>query len=109
MKLVVAVIQDKDSHKLLAALTQDGFRATKLSSTGGFLREGNTTLLIGVDDEKVERVLAIIRTVCHAREQLVTPITPMTGPTDAYIPYPVEIIVGGATVFVLDVERFEKI
>lgn len=108
MKLVVAVIQDKDSHRLLAGLTQAGFRSTKLASTGGFLREGNTTLLVGVDDEQVERVTNLIKSTCRAREQLVTPLSPMGGPADSYIPYPVEIIVGGATLFVLDVERFEK-
>jgi len=108
MKLVVAVIQDKDTQRLLNGLTQEGFRATKLSSTGGFLREGNTTLLIGVEDHLVERVLRIIKSTCHSREQLVTPLSPMGGPADSYIPYPVEITVGGATIFVLDVERFEQ-
>ncbi|HYG60390.1 MAG TPA: cyclic-di-AMP receptor [Symbiobacteriaceae bacterium] len=108
MKLVVAVIQDKDSHRLLGTLTQSGYRTTKLASTGGFLREGNTTLLVGVEDEQVERVVGIIKSTCRAREQLVTPLSPMGGPADSYIPYPVEILVGGATVFVLDVERFEK-
>jgi uncharacterized protein YaaQ len=108
MKLVVAVIQDKDSHKLLDELTQSGFRTTKLASTGGFLREGNTTLLVGIEDTQVDRVVGIIKTTCHAREQLVTPLSPMGGPADSYIPYPVEILVGGATVFVLDVEQFEK-
>lgn len=108
MKLVVAVIQDKDSHRLLGALTQASFRATKLASTGGFLREGNTTLLVGVEDEQVERVVTIIKNTCRAREQLVTPLSPMGGPADSYIPYPVEIMVGGATVFVLNVTRFAK-
>ncbi|MGE5675382.1 MAG: cyclic-di-AMP receptor [Mycobacterium leprae] len=108
MKLVVAVIQDKDSHRLLGELTQTGFRATKLASTGGFLREGNTTLLLGVDDADVDRVVGLIKNSCRAREQLVTPLSPMGGPADSYIPYPVEILVGGATIFVLNVERFEK-
>lgn len=108
VKLVVAVIQDKDAHRLLTGLTQEGFRATKLSSTGGFLREGNTTLLVGVEDHQVERVLRVIKDTCRSREQLVTPLSPMGGPADSYIPYPVEVIVGGATIFVLDVERFEK-
>lgn len=108
MKLVVAVIQDKDSHRLLSGLTQAGFRATKLASTGGFLREGNTTLLVGVEDEQIDKVVGIIKSTCRAREQLVTPLSPMGGPADSYIPYPVEIVVGGATVFVLTVERFEK-
>ncbi|HEY8345698.1 MAG TPA: cyclic-di-AMP receptor [Symbiobacteriaceae bacterium] len=108
MKLVVAVIQDKDAPRLLEALTKEGFRATKLASTGGFLREGNTTLLVGVEDEQVERVVHLIKNTCRAREQLVTPLAPMGGPADTYIPYPVEVLVGGATVFVLNVERFEK-
>lgn len=108
MKLVVAVIQDKDAHRLLEVLTRAGFRATKLASTGGFLREGNTTLLVGVEDEQMDRVVGLIQNTCRAREQLVTPLSPMGGPADSYIPYPVEILVGGATVFVLDVERFEK-
>jgi uncharacterized protein YaaQ len=108
MKLVVAVIQDKDSHRLLAALVSTGIRATKLASTGGFLREGNTTLLIGVPDEQVEQVVEIIKTNCQAREQLVTPLSPVGGPADTYIPYPVEVQVGGATIFVLPVDRFVK-
>jgi uncharacterized protein YaaQ len=108
VKLVIAVIQDKDSHRLLGALTKDGFRATKLASTGGFLREGNTTLLLGTDDDQVEQVVGIIKSTCRAREQLVTPLSPMGGPADSYIPYPVEILVGGATVFVVKVEQFEK-
>lgn len=108
MKLVIAIIQDKDSHKLLEALMQAGHRATKLASTGGFLREGNTTLLVGATDDKVDDVVSIIRRTCKAREQLVTPLSPMGGPADSYIPYPVEVLVGGATVFVVDVERFEK-
>jgi uncharacterized protein YaaQ len=108
MKLVVAVIQDKDSHRLLEALTQAGFRATKLASTGGFLREGNTTLLVGVEAQHAERVVGIIKEMCRAREQLVTPLSPMGGPADSYIPFPVEIQVGGATIFVLPVERFAK-
>lgn len=108
MKLVIAVIQDKDSARLLIKLTKAGFRATKLASTGGFLREGNTTLLIGTEDHLVDQVVDIIRQTCQSREQLVTPLSPMGGPADAYIPYPVEVVVGGATILVVDVERFEK-
>jgi uncharacterized protein YaaQ len=109
MKLVIAVIQDKDSHRLLTELAASGFRSTKLASTGGFLREGNTTLFVGVEDHQVERVIGIIKSTCSAREQLVTPLSPVGGPADSYIPYPVEILVGGATMFVVDVEHFEKI
>jgi uncharacterized protein YaaQ len=107
MKLVVAIVQDKDSNRLSNALVQEGFRATKLASTGGFLRAGNTTFMVGTEDERVPEVLQVIRANCKVREQLVTPVSPMGGTTDSYIPFPVEVQVGGAAVFVLPVERFE--
>lgn len=108
VKLIIAVVQDQDQQRLLEALVQAGHGATKLASTGGFLREGNTTLLIATEAEKVEEVVHIIRDTCQAREALVTPISPVGGPADSYIPYPVEVTIGGATVLVLDIERFEK-
>jgi uncharacterized protein YaaQ len=107
MKLVVAVVQDKDSSRLSNALIKEGFRATKLASTGGFLRAGNTTFMIGIEDDRVQDVLQVIKANCKVREQLVTPVSPMGGTTDSYIPFPVEVQVGGAAVFVLPVERFE--
>lgn len=107
MKLVVAVVQDKDSNRLSSALVKEGFRATKLASTGGFLRAGNTTFMIGTEDERVNDVMKVIKANCKVRDQLVTPISPMGGTTDSYIPFPVEVQVGGATVFVMPVERFE--
>ncbi|MFD2611572.1 cyclic-di-AMP receptor [Paenibacillus gansuensis] len=107
MKLVVAVVQDKDSNRLSNALVKEGFRATKLASTGGFLRAGNTTFMIGTEDERVTEVLQVIKANCKIREQVVTPVSPMGGTTDSYIPFPVEVQVGGAAVFVMPVERFE--
>lgn len=107
MKLIIAVVQDKDSNRLSNALVQAGHRATKLASTGGFLRAGNTTFLIGTEDDKIEDVFKIIKQNCKLREQLVTPVSPMGGSTDSYVPYPVEVQVGGAAVFVLPVEKFE--
>ncbi|MEW6523936.1 MAG: cyclic-di-AMP receptor [Bacillota bacterium] len=109
MKLIVAVVQDKDAPRLVEALVQKGFRSTKLASTGGFLREGNTTLLVGTEDHQVSNVINVIKKTCHSREQLVTPLAPVSGPSDSYVPYPVEVQVGGATIFVLQVERFEKV
>ena len=106
MKLVVAVVQDQDSNRLSNALTKNDFRATKLASTGGFLRSGNTTFLIGTEDSLVQKVLDVIRENCRSRDQMVAPISPMGGNADAYIPYPVEVEVGGATVFVLPIEQF---
>jgi uncharacterized protein YaaQ len=107
MKLVVAVVQDKDSNRLSNALIKDGFRATKLASTGGFLRAGNTTFMVGIEDERINEVMQVIQANCKIREQMVTPVSPMGGTTDSYIPFPVEVQVGGAAVFVLPVERFE--
>ncbi|GLI10230.1 MULTISPECIES: cyclic-di-AMP receptor [Paenibacillus] len=107
MKLVIAVVQDKDSNRLSNALIKEGFRATKLASTGGFLRAGNTTFMIGTEDERVNEALQVIKANCKIREQMVTPVSPMGGTTDSYIPFPVEVQVGGAAVFVLPVERFE--
>ncbi|MBP1153459.1 MULTISPECIES: cyclic-di-AMP receptor [unclassified Paenibacillus] len=107
MKLVIAVVQDKDSNRLSNALVKEGFRATKLASTGGFLRAGNTTFMIGTEDERVNEALQVINANCKIREQMVTPVSPMGGTTDSYIPFPVEVQVGGAAVFVLPIERFE--
>ncbi|MBE3597116.1 MAG: cyclic-di-AMP receptor [Hydrogenibacillus sp.] len=106
MKMVIAVVQDQDSQRLSQALIQANFRATKLASTGGFLRAGNTTFLIGVEDGDVDRVLGIIRESCESREQMIAPVAPLGGTATNYVPYPVEVQVGGATVFVLNVEQF---
>ncbi|MCE5197262.1 MAG: cyclic-di-AMP receptor [Negativicutes bacterium] len=108
MKMVIAVIQDQDARKAADALVAGGFRSTRLSSTGGFLRAGNTTLLIGVEDKQVEEVCQIIRNECEARTQIVNPITPMASTIESFSTFPVEVVVGGAIIFVIDVERFER-
>ncbi len=108
MKLVLAVVQDKDANRLIDALAKGNFQSTKLSSTGGFLREGNTTLIIGVEDEQVDQALDIIKHNCSKRDQMVAPISPMGGNADSYIPKPVNIEVGGATVFVVPVDAFHR-
>lgn len=107
MKLIIAVVQDKDSNRLSNALVSEGIRATKLASTGGFLKAGNTTFMIGIENERVEDVMRVIRNNCKIRDQLVTPVSPMSGSTDSYMPFPVEVQVGGAAVFIMPVERFE--
>ncbi|MBB6455223.1 uncharacterized protein YaaQ [Salirhabdus euzebyi] len=106
MKLILAVVQDKDANRLVDALAEQNFQSTKLSSTGGFLREGNTTLMIGIDDDHVDKALDVIKNNCSQREQMVAPISPMGGNADSYIPKPVKIEVGGATVFVLPIDSF---
>lgn len=109
MKLIIAIVQDDDAHDLIDALTEAGFRVTKLATTGGFLKAGNTTLMIGVEKEKVDKVVASIEDVCKTRKQIVTSPSPVAGSTGVYVPYPVEVEVGGATLFVVDVDKFVKI
>lgn len=109
MRLIIAMVQDQDVHKLLKALTEHHYSATKLASTGGFLRQGNTTLMIGVPAEKVGEVMEIIKETCQTRKQLVTPLASVGPSMNNYMQAPVEVTVGGATVFVLEVADFIKI
>jgi len=109
MKLIIAIVQDEDASRLISSLMSDGYRVTKLATTGGFLRSGNTTLLVGVEDDKLQNAMSIIEKVCKSRKQIATSPSPISGTTGVYVPYPIEVTVGGATIFVLDVEQFTKI
>lgn len=108
MKLIICIVQDQDAGALIDDLTQHQFRVTKLSSTGGFLKSGNTTLLVGVEEKEVDSVLRIIEENCKTRE-ITTSLMTMNMPGDTYMPFPLEVRVGGATVFVLDVEKHIKV
>ena len=108
MKLIIAIVQDEDASRLVSNLMNEGFGVTKLATTGGFLRAGNTTLLVGVDDDKFESAMAVIEKVCKSRKQIATSPSPVAGTTGVYVPYPIEVMVGGATIFVLNVEQFVK-
>lgn len=111
MKMVIAIVQDDDAIDLLDALTEKGYRVTKLATTGGFLKSGNTTLMMGVNKEETQTVIGIIEDVCKQRKEVIAAPTPstFTGNTGMYMQYPIEVEVGGATVFVLDVDQFVKI
>lgn len=108
MKLIIGIVHRDDSDALLKALTEAGLKATLISTTGGFLREGNATVFVGAENDKVEQVLEMVRANCHQRTRYLSPIVPVTEPSEFYIPQPVELEVGGATVFVIDVERHER-
>ncbi len=108
MKLILAVVHRDDSGKLIDALTAADYRATVISTTGGFLKEGNATIFMGVNEEVVDSVLSIIRENCESRTQYVNPLPPVMEPGELYMPYPVEVQVGGATVFVLKVDRYVR-
>jgi len=107
MKMVLAIVNHDDAHAVVSALTQGGFQVTKLSTTGGLLRVGNDTLLIGVDDEKLDAVLDLIKQNSKSRRQVI-PTTSEFG-MGFYSAMPVEVMVGGANVFVMSVDRFEKL
>ncbi len=108
MKLVYSIVHDEDSGRLISELNKTGFRVTKLHSSGGFLKSGNTTLMIGVEDDALDQVLEVIRQYSSSRKVTInTNFTP-SAIAGAYIPYPVEVTIGGATVFVVPVEHFEK-
>jgi uncharacterized protein YaaQ len=108
MKLIVSIVNSEDSRSLTDALLRKGHRATVISTTGGFLREGNSTIFVGTRDEKVEEVLDIVQRNCHTRTQHVNPLPPVMEPGEMYLPTPIEVEVGGATVFVIPVDRFER-
>jgi uncharacterized protein YaaQ len=108
MKMVVAIVHADDAGALTRSLSQAGYGVTHVKSAGGFLRKQNATVFAGVPDRDVDRVLEIIRVRCQSRTEQVSPLPPVVEPGEVYMPYPMEVEVGGATVFVLDVERFEK-
>ena len=110
MKLIIAIVQDEDASRLVSNLMNEGYSVTKLATTGGFLRAGNTTLLLGVDEDRFDGAMKIIEKVCKSRKQIAPSPSPMAGSrTGAYVPYPIEVMVGGATVFVMNVEQFIKL
>ena len=108
MKLVVAVIHDRDQKRTSEALLKSGFKFTKIGSTGGFLREGNVTMLIGAQEEEVDGLMALLSDSSRAREQYINVLPPEATPVGTFMANPVRVQVGGAIAFVLDVERFER-
>ena len=97
MKLIIAIVQDEDSSKLLSKLMQIGLSATKLATTGGFLKAGNTTLLLGVEEERIQDALKIIESVCKSRKQISTAPSALVGGMThgEYSSFPIEVTVGG--------------
>jgi uncharacterized protein YaaQ len=109
VKLVVAVVHNEDARLLIDALLAAKYRATWLHSSGGFLKQSNATILLGVEDDKVDDVVTLVRSHCHSRTQTVSPMLPIMEPGEFFMPYPLEVEVGGAVVFVLPIDRFERI
>ncbi|MBP3890604.1 MAG: cyclic-di-AMP receptor [Solobacterium sp.] len=107
MKLIFAIVSNDDAGDVSAALTGANYSVTRLATTGGFLKAGNTTIIVGTDDDKVEHCIEIIGNESKKR----TEIVPSTASYDIgrYASFPVEVQVGGAVIFVLDVEQFIKL
>ena len=104
MKLLFAIVNNDDASSVNSGLSGEGFPVTKIASTGGFLKSGNTTFLVGVKDEQVEEVVEIIKRFSKKR---VVPMPPDPVYTMASVhSAPAKITIGGATVFILDVERY---
>ncbi|MCS7057234.1 MAG: cyclic-di-AMP receptor [Thermoflexales bacterium] len=102
----MAVVQADDANKVTQGLNEAGYRVTRMATQGGWLRRENVTLLVGVEDAQVSDVLRILRKTAQRRMAYVNVPGEVMG---AYNPQPLEVEVGGATVFVLNVERFERL
>ena len=109
MKLILAIIDDEDAFHVQDALIEKGFYVTKLASTGGFLRSGKTTLISGVQEERIDEMVGILEKKCKSRKQITSVNSTHVNATESYVPYPVEVSVGGATIFVLNIEEFKKV
>lgn len=107
MKLILAIVSNDDASAVSSALTKNNFYMTRLATTGGFLRAGNTTLIVGTEDNLVDKCIDVIGSEAKRR----TEIVPSTASYDIgrYASFPVEVQVGGATIFVIDVEQFKKL
>lgn len=107
MKLITAIVNKEDSKHVNNELIKAGFAVTRLSTTGGFLLSNNITMLIGTDDDKVDQCIQIISEFSRQRTEMVPSTTSYGGGVTTSVP--LEVTVGGATIFVTNVERFEKV
>ena len=108
MKLIIGIVNNDDVNELLGALSKASFQATKLSTSGGFLKLGNVTVMIGAEDDKVDEIVEIFRACCSRRTQMVSTTPAYLG--EGFISAsPVEVPIGGATLFVIDAEKMIKL
>ena len=109
MLLILAIVQNQDAGGLLAGLIARDYRATCIQTVGGFLQEGNVTVLAVIEDGQLADALGIIQANCHTRQRYVNAIPALSEASMLPTPYPIEVEVGGATVFLFDVVRLERI
>lgn len=111
MQLLIGIIQAEDTDALCRQLNAAGIRVTTIDTVGAFLAQRNTTLLLGVEDDQIEEVLDAIRATCRTRIRYINPLPygPESVPTGLVAPsLPLEVEVGGATVFCLPVGRYVR-
>ncbi|NMC57651.1 MAG: hypothetical protein GYA50_10560 [Eubacteriaceae bacterium] len=108
MKLIIAIVQKEDAADLSSTLIENGFYVTKLSTTGGFLKEGNVTFLIGASEEKIEEIKSIIKDTCKSRDMVISNPTPYPLSEGSDINFGLTTKIGGATIFILNIDEFEK-
>ncbi len=108
MKLIIATVQDQDADFVVSRLMEAKYRVTRIGSTGGFLQQGNTTLLTGVEDRQVEHVVELLQQSSQRRMRYM-PMATGTTPNGMTLYNYIEVEVGGATIFVLDVDHFEQV
>lgn len=109
MKLMISILHERDKQRVSDALLQAGHKFTVVASTGGFLRDGNTTLLIGADEDMVDNVIDTIRGCCPCRDEYVNQPLPDALATTGVMMNPIKVKVGGAVIFVVDVEKFVRV
>jgi len=108
MKLAICIVHNRDKGRVTEELVRAGFKFTIIGSTGGFLREGNTTFLIGVEESELTTLQKVLSENSQSRDQLVNVMPYEAAPPGAFIPNPVKVPVGGAVMFVMDVEQFHR-
>ncbi len=107
MKMIMAIVSHEDASTVQKALVKNNFYATKLASTGGFLSKGNTTFMIGCEEELVESAINIISEYSKTRKKIVP--NSIVSEYGMFSNQLLEVTEGGATIFVLDVAQFKKI
>jgi uncharacterized protein YaaQ len=106
VKLAVCIVHNRDRNRLNERMVEAGFKFTVIGSTGGFLREGNTTVLVGIEDHEAETLKSIVAGSCSSRDQVVTIAPVESGPSGGIPATPLNVPVGGAVLFFLHVDEF---
>lgn len=109
MKLIYAIVRNDNEDDVMDALNKDHFQVTKLASTGGFLRKGNSTLMIATQDDMVDECIELIKKQCGKRQKITVNMPYVSGTSmGTYTTMPMPVEIGGATIMVVDLDRFEK-